>query len=103
MSDLTMTYRITVPDYQDPDEFVTFMREEYLPAVDKKATRKGKVSSLELLQGDQTDTTREFIWLVSVSGMMGNPIIDEAAQQKFDSMGAKIATYVTVAAWPETP
>lgn len=99
-----LIYRITLPKNQDAEEFATFMRKEYFPAVHKGATRIGKVTGLVLLAPSATNATRDFLLQVGWSGLSsGGPHVDdEATQKKFDAFGVKmvaIGSFATVAAW----
>lgn len=45
-----LIYQITLPQDQDAAAFITFMSEQYIPAVHMGPTRVGQVSGLTLLQ-----------------------------------------------------
>jgi hypothetical protein len=96
-----LIYQISLPKQQDTKAFVTFMREEYFPAVHKGPLRIGQVTDLVLFQGNVTDITHEFVW--HVSGLLNDPrISDEEVLRRFDSFGARvkfIGDYSEVAAW----
>ncbi len=101
-----LIYQIRIPKQQDAEAFVTFMREEYFPAVHEGPTRIGQATDLVLLQGETTDTMHEFFWHIGWSGLSsGSPHVgDEEVLHKFDSFGAsvnRIGFYTEVAAWPE--
>jgi hypothetical protein len=95
-------YSIKIPGQQNPDEFETFLREEYLPAIHKQATRKGQVTGFALLRSNSEET--EFLWLVS-DLIEGTPQMnDDSVNRKFDSLGATIdvlGRYLTVEKWQE--
>lgn len=55
-----LIYKIQLPKRADAKAFVTFMREKYIPAIDKSSTRIGKVSGLVLFQGNTTDIMDQF-------------------------------------------
>ena len=103
-------YQIRLPKQQDAKAFVTFMREEYFPAVHKGPLRAGQVTALMLLErqneveGD--DVGNEFVWHVGWEGpgMVKVDIDDGAVARKFDSFTASltyIGSYVEVATWPK--
>jgi hypothetical protein len=97
-----LIYKIQLPKGTDAKAFVTFMREEYIPAVDKDSTRIGKVSDLVLFQGDTTNITGQFFW--HVNGVLKDPHVDAEVQSKFNSFGARLeffGDYTEVAAWHE--
>lgn len=97
-----LIYKIQLPKETDVKAFVKFMREEYIPAVDKEVTRLGKVSDLVLLKGNTTDITDQFFW--HVDGVLSDPRVGEEAQSKFKSFGARLeffGYYTEVAAWHE--
>lgn len=65
-------YRIRLPEEQDVEAFVKFMREEYFPAVDKSPTRVGAVTDLALLRlldENGRSNAPEFLWHVGWSGL----------------------------------
>ena len=99
-------YQISLPQKQDAEAFVTFMREEYFPAVHKGATRTGQVTNLVLLQEEPAGATKgcEFFWHVGWDGLaMGGARVDaEPVIRKFESFKASIkrlGSYAQVAAW----
>lgn len=97
-----LIYKIQLPKETDVKAFVKFMREEYIPAVDKEVTRLGKVSDLVLLKSNTTDITDQFFW--HVDGVLSDPRVGEEAQSKFKSFGARLeffGNYTEVAAWHE--
>ena len=104
-----LSYQIRIPKEQDAEAFVTFMREEYLPAIYKGQRRLGRVTALLLLRrqnefaGD--DMYSEFLWheswetLDSPHPFLG---VDEEVTRKFESFKADvqyIGSYEEVAAW----
>jgi len=50
-------YQIKLPKKQDAEAFVTFMRDEYFPAVEKGPTRVGQVTDLVLMQEQPQGST----------------------------------------------
>ena len=99
-------YQIKLPKRQDAEAFVTFMREEYFPAVEKGPTRVGQVNSLVLMQEEPQGRTSgcNFFWHVGWSGLaQGDARMgDEEVGRKFESFKARvkrIGSYVEVAAW----
>lgn len=97
-----LIYKIHLPKETDAEAFVTFMREEYIPAVYKESLRIGKVTDLVLFQGDTTDITDQFFW--HVEGVLSDPRVGEEAESKFKSFGARLeffGYYTEVAAWHE--
>lgn len=101
-------YHIRLPQAQDVDAFVAFMREEYFPAIRKSATRVGQVTELQLLarenehEGD--DHGREFFWHVGWSGLSSGKahVDDEDVDRKFEAFGAvveRLGSYEQVASW----
>lgn len=98
-------YQLTLPKTKNADEFVRFMKDEYIPAVHKGATRIGKVTGLSLLRSNE-EGTHNFLWQVGWSGLDGHPlrIDDEKAEKKFAGFGAKLkrlGDFEEVAAWKE--
>lgn len=101
-----IVYQISLPDKQDVEAFVTFMREEYFPAVHKGATRVGQVTNLVLLQAEPEGATKgcELFWHVGWDGLAigGARVDDEAVIRRFESFKARIkriGSYTQVAAW----
>jgi hypothetical protein len=81
--------KIELPEEHDPKEFVTFMNEEYFPAIYKGLTRTGQVTRLLLFQSETRGTVRQFY--LHVSDVMVHPKVDdENIRRKFDSFGAEI-------------
>ena len=102
-----LIYKIRLPQRQDPEAFVTFMREEYFPAVHRGSIRVGRVTALALLQGTTTGTTHEFLWHIGGIDLSSGvpPVDNDEVQHKFDSFGVsvnRLGSYVEVAAWHET-
>ena len=92
---------IELPEDQDPDAFVAFMRDEYIPAVETGPTRIGKVDGLRLLQGRSADTGNRFLWLVDWNGMEHDAAgthVDEALARKLEEFGV---SRTAQAAWDE--
>ncbi len=93
-------YQIRLPQDQDVEAFVKFMREEYFPAVDRGPTRVGAVTGLVLLQrldehseGSGADDAHEFFLQVDWSGLPGcrdSYVSDEEVLRKFESFGARV-------------
>jgi hypothetical protein len=84
---------IELPEEKDAAAFAEFMRDEYIPAVHKGPTRVGQVRELELLQGNTTETSHRFLWLVRWSGLEqggGTRIDDDAVVRKFEGFGARM-------------
>ncbi|MCM3901532.1 MAG: hypothetical protein ND866_07480 [Pyrinomonadaceae bacterium] len=102
-------YQIKLPKTQDAKAFVSFMREEYFPAVHKGPTRVGQVTELKLLErqkdrGDDRD--HEFYWHVGWSGLASGEarVDDEDVVRKFKAFKAKVKRVgfcKEVVAWPE--
>ena len=59
MSDMII-YRIKLPEEQDTEAFVKFMRDEYLPAVWKGPTRAYAVDGLSLLEKQHSESMYGF-------------------------------------------
>lgn len=104
-----IVYRIDLPQEQDPAAFVTFMRDEYLPAVRKGPTRVGQVLGLTLQQdGSSSEPVgHSFLLLVEWSGLTGNytylRVEDEGVEGRFGAFGAPLhllGAYREVARWP---
>lgn len=92
---------IKLPRTQDADAFVSFMNEEYFPAVRKDSLRIGRVTNLLLLQGDTTETVGEFFLQVT-EVLSRERVDDENIKRKFNSFGAKVdelGTFNAVAEW----
>ena len=88
-------YRITLPEDQDAEAFVTFVREQYFPAVDKSPTRVGAITDLVLLQRleDDPEEAHEFLWHVGWSGLPGGrepSVNDEEVSRRYESFGASV-------------
>ncbi len=88
-------YKISLPEEQDVEAFVKFMREEYFSAVERGPTRVGMVTDLVLLQRlDETaDNTHEFFWHVGWSGLPGcrdSFVSDEEVLRKFESFSPRV-------------
>ena len=99
-------YQINLPKKEDAEAFVTFMREEYFPAVHKGPTRTGQVTDLVLLQEQPEQETKgcEFFWHVGWSGLkMGGASVDaEDVTRKLESFKAcikRIGSFEQMAAW----
>jgi hypothetical protein len=92
---------ITLPKRKNAEAFAEFMRDEYIPAVHKGPTRVGQVEDVELLQGDTTESSHAFLWLVRWNGLKqgaGARIDDEKVERKFEKFGATMEAAV---AWHE--
>jgi hypothetical protein len=85
--------QITLPEQQDADAFVEFMRDEYLPAVYTGPTRSGQVTGLAVLRGvgGTHESTNTFLMHVSFFGLArgGASVRDEEVQRKFESFAAQ--------------
>jgi hypothetical protein len=99
-------YQINLPKREDAEAFVTFMRDEYFPAVHKGPTRVGQVTDLVLLQAEPEGETKgcEFFLHVGWGGlaMGGVRLDDEEVTRKLESFKARITRigpFVEVAAW----
>jgi hypothetical protein len=108
VSAFQIIYEITLPEQQDVEAFVTFVQNEYFPAVHKGPTRVGEVTGLTLLRRvlGADDQTSRFFLHVGFSGLasVGVRIHDEEVQHKFEAFGASIekrGTYDEVAVWAE--
>lgn len=102
--DNVLIYQIKLPKQQDAAAFLSFMREEYFPAVHRGPTRVGRVTDLVLLQSEAAE--HEFFWHVGWSGLSsGGPRFDaEEVERKFAAFGARVkrsGSYREVAAWHE--
>ena len=102
-------YRIKLSAKQDAEAFATFMRDEYFPAVHKGATRVGKVTSLQLMQGgrDDASTDHEFYMLVGWGGLSTGEarIDDEAVAKKFKAFAPRLkrlGLFREIATWEES-
>ena len=77
-----VVFEIKLPKSKNPETFAAFMRDEYLPAVHRGATRRGVVTSISLSQrrnlhaGD--DFVRSFLMRVGWEGidLDGLPRVD---------------------------
>lgn len=105
-------YRIELPQEQDADEFVAFMREDYLPAVHRGPTRVGEVLGLTLLQGDPDPETTvpAFFLHVEWAGLEGDyarlRLDDQAAADRLEAFGAhlqRLGFYREVVRWSGPP
>ncbi|WP_216324521.1 hypothetical protein [Deinococcus aestuarii] len=89
-------YQIELPQDQDAEAFVTFMREEYLPAIHLGPTRIGQVLGLTLYQEDTESQTeaRRFLLQVEWSGLGGNHarlrLDDETVEGRLATFGAHL-------------
>jgi hypothetical protein len=108
MSAFQIIYQITIPKQHDVEAFVTFMRDEYFPAVHKGPTRVGQVTNLVLLRGvtARHERTSRFLLQVGFNGLAtgGVRVDDEEVQRKFESFGASIEkrrAYDEVAVWAD--
>ena len=105
---MKIIHQITLPEEQDAEAFVEFMRDSYFPAVRKGPTRVGQVSGLVLLRGVTTTHERKTTFFMDVryDGLAsGDAIVDdEEIQRKFESFDAHIErldAYYEVVVWPE--
>ncbi len=103
-------YQIRLPQKQDAEAFVKFMREEYLPAVRKTPTRAGQVTALMLLERenefDGDDVEHEFFLHVGWDGVRASEIhVDnDEVGRKFRAFKAplkRLGSFAEVAAWRE--
>lgn len=97
-------FEIELPREKDPDKFVAFMQDEYMPAVHMGPTRVGQVDELKLLraaapggvvegdEGTSAETGHRFLWLVDWHGLSppGARLDDEKVLRKFERFGATI-------------
>ncbi len=98
-------YQIKLPKTKSADDFIRFMKEEYLPSIHKGSTRIGQVTSLSLLQNGE-GSSHEFLWQVGWSGLSGHDlrIDDEKVEKKFAGFGVKVkrlGDFGEVASWTE--
>lgn len=110
-----LIYQITLPQDQDADAFISFMRDSYIPAVHKGPTRVGQVTSLALLHS--RTAADDFFLHVGWSGLPRGvehegdwrdlPGVDgsdeEQLRRTLESFGLRVhslGTYNEVAAWP---
>lgn len=78
MRDATTVYAIELSESKHEHEFETFMLNEIFPTVRKGLTRSGQITRLVLLQGNTTDRSHEYLWLVSGEDLINGG----AARQK---------------------
>jgi hypothetical protein len=108
MSTFLIIHQITLPEKQDAEAFMEFMRDEYFPAVHKGPTRVGQVTGLTLLRGvtETHERMHTFFMHVNYAGLAtGKLRVDkEEVQSKFETFGARIehiGAFDEVAAWFE--
>jgi hypothetical protein len=108
MSSFLIIHQITLPEEQDSNTFIEFMRDEYLPAVHKGPTRVGQVIGLALLRGVTAthERTNTFHMHINFGGLATGKlrIENEEVQRKFETFGARVehlGTYGEVAAWSD--
>lgn len=84
--------KIKLPKSADAQTFVSFMRDEYLPAVDRDPKRNGQISDVRLIQGQTTENTHEFLLYAEgiISGQV--PLSDKTVEQKFETFHPRIKT-----------
>ena len=88
-------YQIKLPVEQDAEEFASFMRNEYFPAIHKGPTRVGQITNLVLLQ-DGNRNSSDFLLLINWNGLEERDfglmirIDDDPVNQKFQSFGVEI-------------
>ncbi|QDA58924.1 hypothetical protein [Hymenobacter jejuensis] len=101
-------YHIKLPKNQDLEAFVTFMREEYFPAVDKGSTRVGQITDLHLLERENEfegdEVSHEFLWQIGWSGQpTGKAHVEDAAVARklttFQADIKRLGSYRQVADW----
>jgi hypothetical protein len=97
---------IELPKEEDAAAFAEFMQNEYIPAIHKGPTRVGQVEGLELLEGDPTETSHRFLWLVRWNGLEPGHArqVDDAVLRKFEAFSASMKEHVAwreVATWSE--
>lgn len=109
-----LIYQITLPQDQDADGFIAFMRDMYIPAVHKGPTRVGQVTGLALLQS--RTATHEFFLHQGWGGLQNAvprdgdwrelPNIDSADREQlertFEAFNIRVrslGSYAEVAAW----
>jgi hypothetical protein len=108
MSPFLIIHQITLPEKQDAEAFVEFMRDEYFPAFHKGPTRVGQVTGLTLLRGvtDTHERTSQFFMHIKFDGLAtGKLRVDkEEVQRKFETFGTRmeyLGVFDEVAAWSE--
>ncbi|MEF2277379.1 hypothetical protein V3W47_03650 [Deinococcus sp. YIM 134068] len=105
-------YKIELPAGQDAGAFVTFMREEYLPAVYLGPTRAGQTMDLVLWQAEPPpDGAGHHFFLHMVwSGIRGSAARirlnddTDSVESKLQSFGAnlqRLGLYTEAARWSE--
>jgi len=97
-------YQIEIQKPEDAEAFVTFMREEYIPAVEKQQAG-GRVTGVMLLQGGNMGTSHMFFLHIRADHHPTVPRVhDQELQHKFDSFGASVKNmgdWIPVVPWPE--
>ena len=103
-------YKISLPANQNSETFLTFMREEYFPAVHKGATRVGQVTDMTLMQQANehggNSAGNEFLWLVGWSGLPTDTVSMDNVEvgRKFEAFQASLTLlgfYNRAATWPQ--
>jgi hypothetical protein len=95
--------RIKLSPGQDPDEFVRFMRDEFLPAMRRGPTRIGQATYIELVQGNTQETLDEFMLLVEGLMSFHPGFVGPELEKQFERFGAELdgpnADFRSVALW----
>jgi hypothetical protein len=95
--------RIRLGPGQDPDEFVRFMRDEFLPAMRRGPTRIGEASYIELVQGNTQETLDEFVLLVEGLMSFHPGFVGPELEEQFERFGPQLegpnADFNSVALW----
>lgn len=99
-------YQINLPKKQDKEVFIKFMKEEYIPAMNKWQSRAGRVTSLALQQSGDSNEDNKFLWQVGWEGVPNRDVQVTVAKvkNKFEAFGAKVkrlGTFTDVANWEE--
>jgi hypothetical protein len=93
---MLLVFDIKLPKNQDTEAFVKFMQMEYFPAVDKRSTRAGQVTSLKLLQRkniiDRESVNHEFFLHVGWSGVPWDRVRvdDQEVVRKYESFSLHV-------------
>lgn len=109
MSNDVVIYSIDLPEEQDPEAFVTFMRERYLPAVHRGPTRVGQTLEVILWKAELLSEAAEHQFFLHMvwSGLRSSAArirLDdaEAVESELQSFGAKmrrLGFYTEAARW----
>lgn len=97
--------RIKLGAGQDADAFVGFMRDEFIPAMQRGPTRIGQASYIEFLQGNTESTLDEFVLLIDGLMSFHPRFVGVELEQRFSSFAPEIERiaddFRTVALWRE--